>query len=210
MDLLRIGADEAARLKHGWIGPEHTLLGVLRGDGNDVARQALEQAGIDAVAVETRLRTIDSGATVDRRSPNPRWRTVHGRAEGIAYALGATEPDTVHFLLAVLWDRTRWLLPDTSEETRAAIVAALSGLGVELLRAPLPVRERPIRMATYVEFPRRATDDVVALLVVRHPPGSGPKWGFNYKNDEIAWVRAETGVDLHGIVDEALARMDGK
>ncbi|WP_107654359.1 Clp protease N-terminal domain-containing protein [Nocardia suismassiliense] len=210
MDLLNIGADEALRLNHGWIGPEHTLLGVLRGDSNDVARQALEQAGIDAVTVETRLRAIDSGATVDGLSPNPRWHTVRGRAEGIAYGLGATEPDTVHFLLAVLWDSRRWLLPDTSEATRAAIVAALSSLGVELPRAPLPELEPSVRMATYVEFPRRATDDVIALLVARHPPGSGPQWGFNYKNDEIAWARAETGIDLHGIVEEALARIAGK
>ncbi|MFF3224755.1 Clp protease N-terminal domain-containing protein [Nocardia suismassiliense] len=210
MDLLNIGADEAVRLKHGWIGPEHTLLGVLRGDSDDVARQALEQAGVEAVAVETRLRAMDSGAKVDGLSPNPRWHTIHGRAEGIAYTVGATEPDTVHFLLAVLWDRTRWLLPDTAEGTRAAIVAALSSLGVELPRVPLPVLERPTRMGTYVEFPRRATDDVIALLAVRHPPGSGPRWGFNYKNDEIAWARAETGIDLRGIVDEALARIDGK
>ncbi|MFI9406677.1 Clp protease N-terminal domain-containing protein [Nocardia sp. NPDC052316] len=210
MNLLNIGANEALRLKHGWIGPEHVLLGVLRGDSNDVARQALEQGGIDAAAVELRLRAMGSGTAGEELSPNPRWYTIHGRAEGIAYALGATEPGTVHFLLAVLWDRTRSLLPDTSEVTRAAIVTALSNLGVELPRVPLPEPERPVRMASYVEFPRRATDHVVSLLVQRHPPGSGPRWGFNYKSDEIAWARAESGIDLHGIVDEALARTDGR
>jgi hypothetical protein len=38
----------------------------------------------------------------------------------------------------------------------------------------------------------------------RHTPGSGPRFGFNYKDDEIAWVRAEEGIDLQAIVDEAL------
>jgi hypothetical protein len=41
-------------------------------------------------------------------------------------------------------------------------------------------------------------------LAERHPPGSGPTFGFNYKDDEIAWVRAEDGIDLQRIVDEAL------
>ena len=48
MRLLKIGADEASRLGQHWMGPEHTLLGILRGDPDDVARRALEQAGVDA------------------------------------------------------------------------------------------------------------------------------------------------------------------
>ena len=43
------------------------------------------------------------------------------------------------------------------------------------------------------------------LLAERHPPGSGPTFGFNYKDDETAWVRAEDGIDLQSIVDEGLA-----
>jgi hypothetical protein len=48
---------------------------------------------------------------------------------------------------------------------------------------------------------------VLELLTRRHPPGAGPTYGFNYKDDDIAWVRAEDGIDLQGIVDEALAQV---
>jgi hypothetical protein len=51
MRLLKIGADEATRLGQHWMGPEHKLLGILRGDSDDLARRALEQAGIDASMV---------------------------------------------------------------------------------------------------------------------------------------------------------------
>lgn len=62
-------------------------------------------------------------------------------------------------------------------------------------------------MTQYVEFPRIATDQVLKLLVERHPPGpDGPSISFNYKDDETAWLRAEDGIDLQGIVDEALAQ----
>ncbi|WP_069165956.1 Clp protease N-terminal domain-containing protein [Nocardia altamirensis] len=205
MDLLNLGASEANRLQQGWIAPEHTVLGILRGDPDDIARRALEQAGLDTTTVENSLKRIGSAETGDGLSPNLRWYTVHGRAEGIACAFGAAEPGAVHFVLAVLWDRTRWLFADIPGPTREEVVAALVGLGVELPRAPLPELELSTRMDTYVEFPRRALDDVLALLTTRHPPGDGLTWGFNYKDDETAYVRAEAGIDVQAIVAEALA-----
>jgi ATP-dependent Clp protease ATP-binding subunit ClpA len=215
MRLLRIGADEASRLGQHWMGPEHTLLGILRGDPDDVARRALEQAGVDAAMVEgwiTRMvtkkekekekETEKSGVT-----PNPRWQTIHGRAEGIAVGLGAEKTGSVHFLLAVLWDNRRWWLTETPGVSREAVVAALAELGATLPLAPLPELERKTNMTQYVEFPRIATDQVLKLLVERHPPSpDGPSISFNYKDDETAWVRAEDGIDLQGIVDEALAQ----
>ncbi|MFG1796526.1 hypothetical protein [Nocardia sp. NPDC049149] len=204
MDLLNIGANEANRLQQGWIAPEHTVLGILRGDPDDIARRALEQAGLDATTVEGSLKRIGSVETGEGLSPNPRWYTVHGRAEGIAWAFGAAEPDAVHFVLAVLWDRTRWLFADIPGPTRDGIVAALVGLGVELPRVPLPELDLEPQLDTYVEFPRRSLDDVLALLTTRHPPGDGLTWGFNYKNNETAYIRAETGIDVQAIVAEAL------
>jgi hypothetical protein len=205
--LLKIGADEATRLGQHWMGPEHTLLGILRGDPDDVARRALEQAGVDASMVEGWLTRLDTGETEEKSgvTPNPRWYTIEGRAEGMAVALGAEEPGTVHFLLAVLWDQRRWNLTETPGIEREAIVAALAELGVPLPAAPLPELERKLNLTQYVEFPRSRASGVLQLLAERHPPGSGPKFGFNYKDDETAWVRAEDGIDLRGIVDEALA-----
>lgn len=214
MRLLRIGGDEAGRLGHGWMGPEHTLLGILRGDPDDVARRALEQAGVDAAMVEGWITRMVTNKEKDTEksgvTPNPRWQTIHGRAEGIAAGLGAERTGTVHFLLATLWDNRRWWLTETPGVTREAIVGALTELGATLPLAPLPELERKTNMTQYVEFPRSATDQVLKLLVERHPPSpAGPTFGFNYKDDETAWVHAEDGIDLQGIVDEALAHEPG-
>ena len=211
MRLLKIGADEASRLGQHWMGAEHTLLGILRGDPDDVARRALEQAGVDAAMVEGWITRMDTNKEKDAEKsgvkPNPRWQMIHGRAEGIAAGLGAEKTGTVHFLLATLWDSRRWWLTETPGVTREAIVAALAELGAALPAAPLPELERKTDMTQYVEFPRSATDHVLKLLIERHPPSpDGPSISFNYKDDDTAWVRAETGIDLQGIVDEALAQ----
>lgn len=206
--LLTIGGDEARRLGHDWMGPEHTLLGILRGDPQDVARRALEQAGVDAAMVEGWVTRMDTkkGEAKAGVTPNPRWHTIHGRAEGIAIGLGADETGTVHFLLATLWDNRRWGLTEAPGVTREAIVAALAGLGATLPPARLPELERKLNFTQYIEFPRTAASQVLKLLAERHPPSPGPTFGFNYKDDETAWVRAEEGIDLQGIVDEALAQ----
>jgi hypothetical protein len=205
--LLKIGADEAARLGQHWMGPEHTLLGILRGDPEDVARRALERAGVDAAMVEGWITRMDTGGGEETSGvkPNPRWYTIEGRAEGMAAALGATEAGTVHFLLALLWDQRRWSLTEAPGVSREAIVSALVELGVTLPAGPMPGLERKLDFTQYVEFPRFRTSEVLDLLAERHPPGSGPTYGFNYKDDETAWVRAEDGIDLQGIVDEAMA-----
>lgn len=207
-----MGADEAVRLGQHWMGPEHTLLGILRGDADGVARRALEQAGVDASMVEgwiIRMDTAEPAVKMEGRSgvkPNPRWYTIEGRAEGIAVALGAEEPASVHFVFALLWDQRRWDLTEAPGVSREGIVAALAELGATLPAAPLPELERRLNLTQYVEFPRSKTSEVLRLLVERHPPGSGPTFGFNYKDDETAWVDAEDGIDLQGIVDEALAQ----
>ena len=207
--MLKMGADEAVRLGQHWMGPEHTVLGILRNDPDDVARGALEDAGVDAAMVEGWIRRMDTGGTVDERegvTPNPRWHTIHGRAEGIAAAQGSEQTGAVHFLLAVLWDQRRWSLTEEPGVTREAVVSALAARGVTLPSVPLTELDRKLNMTQYVEFPRHATSEVLNLLTQRHPPGSGPKFAFNYKDDDVAWVRAEDGIDLQGIVDEALAQ----
>ena len=97
MRLLKIGAEEARRLGHPWMGPEHTLLGILRSDSDDMARRALERTGVDAAMVEgwiTRMVT-KKGEEKSGITPNPRWHTILGRAEGISIGLGADETGTV-------------------------------------------------------------------------------------------------------------------
>jgi hypothetical protein len=212
MSLLKIGADEATRLGQHWMGPEHTLLGIVRGDPDDLARRALEQAGVDAGMVEGWITKMDAAPAATKAEgqsgvkPNPRWYTIEGRAEGMAVALGDERPGTVHFLLALLWDQRRWHLTEEPGVSREVIVGALAELGVMLPGAPLPELERKLNLTQYVEFPRSKASAVLEILAERHRPGSGPTFGFNYKDDETAWVRAEDGIDLQSIVDEALAK----
>lgn len=58
---------EAQRLGHSWVGPEHGLLAILRGDPADVARRAVEDAGLDAERFERRYVEL-----VERSDPKPR------------------------------------------------------------------------------------------------------------------------------------------
>jgi hypothetical protein len=46
---------------------------------------------------------------------------------------------------------------------------------------------------------------VLDLLHERHQVGTGPTYGFNHDGAERAWIDAEDGIDLQGIVDSALA-----
>lgn len=211
MRLFKMAVDEAARLGQHWIGPEHALLAILRGDPADVARRALEHAGVEASMVErwiTRMDTAPASGKPEIESgvkPNPRWYTIEGRAEGIALAQGTKEPTSVHFLIALLWDQRRWLFTEAPGVSREAITAALTEFGVTLPAGELPDLPRELNFRQYVEFPREKASEVLRLLAERHPPGSGPTFGFNYKDVDTAWVRAEDGIDLQGIVQAAVA-----
>lgn len=204
---------EANRLGHHWVGPEHGLLAILRGEPHDPARRALEEAGMDAQMVE-RLLAEMAGAAPSRPGdsspgalPNPAWYTVTERAEGFAASLGTGEALATHFVLAMLWAADRWMLAERRGVRREAVIDALRRLGVVLPPAPLPELYR-LNLTQQVEFPRSKLEQVLATLAERHPPGSGPTYGFNHDGAERAWAVGEDGIDLQGIVDEALAEED--
>lgn len=86
----------------GW-GPEHALLAILRGDADNPARRALDQAGLSAKTVEgfiDKLHRAPPGPVQPSpdgsTTPNPAWYVVYGRAEGFASALSAGEVESVH------------------------------------------------------------------------------------------------------------------
>jgi ATP-dependent Clp protease ATP-binding subunit ClpA len=53
--VLELGLREAIRLKHGWIGPEHLLLGLLR-EGRGLAAAVLTRQGVDLDDLRRRTR----------------------------------------------------------------------------------------------------------------------------------------------------------
>lgn len=206
----RASFDEAARLGHHWAGPEHLLLAILRGDPADPARRALEQAGMDAGMVEQLLGEMADASPAGRGEPaggvtaNPAWYSVTGWARGLAAALGPGEVLPAHVVLAMLWDTQRWLSAERRGVRREAVIEGLRRLDVALPTAALPELQ-PLDFTQRVEFPTAVLERVLAKLAERHPPGSGPKYGFNHDGADRAWACAEEGIDLQGIVDEALA-----
>jgi hypothetical protein len=204
---------EAKRLGHSWVGPEHGLLVILRGDPADVARRAVEEAGLDAERFERfyveRIERSDPKPKRDPDrdgiSPNPAWYGVVGRAEGLAAGVGVSDVRPVDLLLALLWDTSEWLPVAGLGVSREDVAASLGRSGVTLPATPLPELDRPWRNPVRVDFPMSALGEVVEVLKQRHPPGSGLRWAINHDEAERAWAFAEEGIDLHGIVDQVIA-----
>jgi hypothetical protein len=208
---------EAKRLGHAWVGPEHGLLAILMGEPADVARRALEEAGLEAGQFERwYVERIEKSDPKPKRlaeekgiSPNPAWYGVVGRAEGFASTLGTGQVRPVDLLLALLWDNREWLPVTSLGIARETVVEALVRAGVAVPAVPMPELDRPFRNLVRVDFPMSALGRVIESLRERHPPGSGLRWGFNHDEGERAWAFAEEGVDLQTIVDEVIATQDG-
>jgi ClpA/ClpB-like protein len=200
---------EAERLGHDFVGPEHGVLAVLRGDPTDLARLALEDVGITADSVERLLRQMigaDPRAVPERApgiSPNPAWYRVIGRAEGFAASVGTGDVRPLDLVLALLWSRRPLL--DQPPTSRQALVEALAQRGAGLPPTPLPELPRQTLFTQNVEFPRRYLVRVLDLLHESHPAGVGPTYAFNHDGAERAWVNAEDGFELQAIVDSAVA-----
>jgi ATP-dependent Clp protease ATP-binding subunit ClpA len=205
--------EQAKRLSHHWVGPEHVLLSILLGPEDELAVRALRASGLRVEIVEQQLEEMNTAGPRTEKpeeegsSSNPYFQQVLGRAEGFAASFGAQEPEAVHFLLAMLWDTRFWQLAEGQGVRRAGVIAELRRLGATLPAAPPPLLERVLAMTQNVEFPRDRLDDVVRLLLERHPPTKdGPIWGFNYVGADLAVVSAEDGIDLDAIVAEASGR----
>ncbi|MCA1845599.1 MAG: Clp protease N-terminal domain-containing protein [Actinobacteria bacterium] len=117
LEMSKAAFAEAKRLGHSWVGPEHGLLAILQGDPADVARRAVEEAGLDSEQFERfyveRVARSDQKPKRDPEregiSPNPAWYGVVGRAEGFASTLGTGEVRPLDLLVALLWDNREWL-----------------------------------------------------------------------------------------------------
>lgn len=91
MRLLKIGADEATPLGQHWMGPEHTLLGILRGDSHDLARRALEQAGTSFEPEATSSSRISLQSRTQRsqmKSPGPATSLGRSVASALSGRIG--------------------------------------------------------------------------------------------------------------------------
>ncbi|MDE3113920.1 MAG: HIT domain-containing protein [Chloroflexota bacterium] len=128
--MLALAQDEAIRLNHDHIGPEHLLLGLIR-EGEGIAARVLESLGIDL----SRARR-DVERTVPRREGapprdirlDPRTKRVMEAAVQEAQAIGDGAVGTEHLLLGLV----RVMGEDTG--TAAAKVIASLAIQVERVR----------------------------------------------------------------------------
>ena len=123
--VLELARDEAIRLDHNYIGTEHQLAGLIRGQG--LGPQALHNLGVDLAKVRTALEFIigrgDSKIGIDDLTISPRAKVVLEFAVDEAKRLGRPLAGTEHLLLGLL------------DEGQGIASGILESLGVTLDRA---------------------------------------------------------------------------
>jgi ATP-dependent Clp protease ATP-binding subunit ClpA len=207
-------ADEARRLEHSWIGPEHVLLALFAEPSP--ATGALEELGVTRDLVEEAARRrsdpppppYEPGQNL---SPNPAWYKLTGCAKGLALAAGRRRPDPEHLLLAMVYgeDAVAPLLRRVGASEQA-LLEALARRGVQVPAVDPPVY-RPWRGRRRVEVTEAELKPVIDVLTERHPPGSEWRWGFNWLpadpgGPRRARVDGEEGIDLEDAVATARQR----
>ena len=130
-----LAQDEARHLKHGYIGTEHLLLGLLR-EEEGIAARVLERLDVDEVEVRAQVRQIIGEG--DRVPPGqipftPRAKTVLESSLREALSMRHNYIGTEHILLGLVGENqglAMRILADLgadAETTRNEVVRALSG-----------------------------------------------------------------------------------
>lgn len=103
--VLDFAQKEAKKLKHGYVGTEHILLGLLATDS--VAAKVLEKSDIKADKVRSMIEELISPgntAVMSKDSFSPRARRILNESISEAEAFRKTEAGTEHILIAILKD----------------------------------------------------------------------------------------------------------
>lgn len=196
--------DLGVELQRQVLGDELFLLALARLGPDSPARQVLEEAGVTADILLTRIRTEGDGGTSPKiaMTYTPAYYLMHGRADAFAATLGDGTITPEHVLLALLWDgrgaasQILWGLG----VPREALVEGLRRRGVAVPAAPLAPQQE-MEVGERVWFDRDQVQAVLDRIRASVPPST--HWGFNYEGDR-AYVVAESSVDLAGLVAEAL------
>jgi hypothetical protein len=214
-------ADEARRLEHSWIGPEHVLLSLFAEPSP--ATEALEELGVTRERVEEAARSLGCSDPPPPpydpeagRSPNPAWYLLTGCAKGLAVAGGRQRPAPEDFLLAMVYgEHAVAPLLARAGSSQQALLEALARRGVRVPEVDPPAY-RPWRGHHRVEVTEAELEAIIEVLSERHPPGSGWRWGFNWLPGEPgdggprrAWVGGEEGIDLEDALATARERAAG-
>ncbi len=127
--VITLAMEEAHRLGHNYLGTEHILLGILR-EGNNIAIQALERAGVSSTDLKTKLEDIlrsshqvESFYVGAQIALTPRSKRVLELAYAEAKELNHPYVGTEHLLLGLL------------REGEGIAFKVLNEMGVDLQRA---------------------------------------------------------------------------
>jgi Clp amino terminal domain, pathogenicity island component len=204
-------ADQARRLDHGWVGPEHYLLALLA--ESSVVTETLADLGVTYDRLVEDLRRQE-GASVwppprsvaKGLSPNAAAYKLEARAEGLALAFGYRWPKPEHWLLAMIYDDSYGVAGRLHHlgATQPATLDALRRRGVRVPEVEPPLY-RPWRGHHRVEVDEAELKPLIDLLIQQHPPGSPWRWGFNWLPGQPrrARVDSEEGIDLEQALAEA-------
>jgi ATP-dependent Clp protease ATP-binding subunit ClpC len=103
-DVKKLSTNEAGRLGHDYIGPEHYMLGIIR-KGDGLAVHALKNLDVDLEelrrSIEQRLEH-GKGPTVGLFAPNEQAKRVLELAQAVAQQLNHSWIGTEHLLLALI------------------------------------------------------------------------------------------------------------
>jgi diadenosine tetraphosphate (Ap4A) HIT family hydrolase len=133
--VLALAQDEAVRMRHNWIGTEHLLLGILRGD--TAAAEILGAAGVDLLSARTAVAAIvplgAEGHDIREVTLTPRVKRVIDMANALASGTGGSGHITPLHLLVALIDEGGGVASGIlssktkTDEVRAAVMRRLEG-----------------------------------------------------------------------------------
>jgi ATP-dependent Clp protease ATP-binding subunit ClpA len=149
---LSLAQDEARALGHSWVGTEHLLLGVLRGQ-DEVAAAVLGRLEVTYERARNQVVRIDgvTDTPVKGELPlSPRGTEALEQAEREAYELRSDVVRTAHVMLGLLDERESLavrVLADagvTPEQVRAELLRAIPPIGEESPGDGGPAARQPI------------------------------------------------------------------
>jgi catechol 2,3-dioxygenase-like lactoylglutathione lyase family enzyme len=196
--------DIGAEFQREVLGDDLFLLALTQLEPESPARQVLEEAGVTADVLLSRIRTGGDGGKSAKLGMTyaPAYYLMHGRADAFAAALGDGTITPEHVLLALLWDgrsaasQILWGLG----VSREALVEGLRQRGVAVPASPAPP-QREMELGERLWFDRDQVQAMIDRIRDTVPPGT--HWGFNYDGDR-AYAVAESSVDLAGLVADAV------
>src|SRR5687768_7982097 len=144
--VLAMAREEAARLRHEYVGTEHILLGLIR-EGEGVAAAVLQNLSVDLEEIQQRIEeTVKQGKATQATGPDlpytSRAKKVLELAMSEARELGHSYVGTEHLLLGLLREEkgiAAQVLTDASVNLEAARAETLRLLGTE---APNPTAQQ--------------------------------------------------------------------